>query len=113
VQDARETVPKSDQPADGSHNVPADIESEACGRLKVDLDGNGSTPGLSESQQHFSDMAPPLQGQLAKRIGRSQQWISDVEQGQHRVSVVEFLEFAEAPGFDPRSAIGRIARVKG
>jgi hypothetical protein len=46
-------------------------------------------------------------------MGRSQQWLSDVEKGQHRVSVVEFLEFAEALGFDPRSAIGRIARVKG
>jgi hypothetical protein len=44
---------------------------------------------------------------------RGQQWISDVERGQHRVGVVEFLEFAEALGFDPRSAIGRIARVKG
>jgi hypothetical protein len=41
---------------------------------------------------------------------RGQQWISDVEWGQHRISVVEF---AEALGFDPRSVIGRIARVKG
>jgi hypothetical protein len=33
--------------------------------------------------------------------------------GQHRVSVVEFLEFADALGFDPRSAIRRISAVKG
>jgi hypothetical protein len=41
---------------------------------------------------------------------RSQQWISDVEKGQHRVSVVEF---AEALGFGPRTAIRRIFAVKG
>ena len=55
----------------------------------------------------------PLAGAAGGAHGRSQQWISDVEKGQHRVSVVEFLEFAEALGFDPRSPIGRIARVKG
>jgi hypothetical protein len=33
--------------------------------------------------------------------------------GSTDVNVVEFLEFAEALGFDPRSAIGRTARVKG
>jgi hypothetical protein len=54
-------------------------------------------------------MAPP-QGQLAERMRRSQQWISDVEKGQHRVSVVEF---AEALGFGPRTAIRRIFAVKG
>jgi hypothetical protein len=55
---------------------------------------------------------PPLQGQLAERMGRSQQRISDGEQGQHRASVVEFFVFAEALGFDPRSAIRPIAPVK-
>jgi hypothetical protein len=52
----------------------------------------------------------PLAGAAGGAHGRSQQWISVVEKGLHRVSVVEFLEFAEAV---PRSAIGRIARVKG
>jgi hypothetical protein len=60
----------------------------------------------------FFRHGPPMRGQLAKRMGRSQQWIKDIDQGQHRVSVIEF-EFAEALGFDPHSAIGRIARVKG
>jgi transcriptional regulator with XRE-family HTH domain len=52
------------------------------------------------------------QAQLASKMGKTQSFISDVEQGEKRVSVVEFLEFAEALGFDPRSAIQRLARVK-
>ena len=51
------------------------------------------------------------QGELAARMGRRQQWISDIESGQHRVSVVEFLEFADALGFDVRSAIRRLHAV--
>jgi hypothetical protein len=35
-------------------------------------------------------------------------YISAVETGQQRVAVVEFLDFADALGFDPRSAIRSI-----
>jgi transcriptional regulator with XRE-family HTH domain len=52
------------------------------------------------------------QGGLAERMGRKQQWISDVESGEHRVTVVEFCEFAEALHFDIRSAIRRIYETK-
>jgi transcriptional regulator with XRE-family HTH domain len=52
------------------------------------------------------------QGQLSSRMGKTQSFISDVEQGEKRVSVIEFLEFAEALGFDPRSAIQRLYRIK-
>jgi hypothetical protein len=44
-----------------------------------------------------------------RTILRPQSFISAVERGQHRVSVVEFLEFAEAIGFDAPAAIRRIA----
>jgi hypothetical protein len=37
--------------------------------------------------------------------------VSAVESGQHRVSLVELLDFAEAIGFDPRSAIRRVAKA--
>jgi hypothetical protein len=70
-------------------------------------------PWACQNRSNIFLTCPPLQGQLADARGRSQQWISYVEKGQHRVSVVEFLEFVEALRFDPRSAIGRIARVKG
>jgi transcriptional regulator with XRE-family HTH domain len=52
------------------------------------------------------------QKQLAERMGKTQSFISDVEQGEKRVSVLEFLEFAGALEFDPRSAIQRLWRVK-
>jgi transcriptional regulator with XRE-family HTH domain len=71
----------------------------ARGKLKVDLAG---IPACQNRGNIFLT-CPLLQGQLAERMGRSQQWISDIERAQHGVSVVEFLEFAEALGFDPRS----------
>jgi transcriptional regulator with XRE-family HTH domain len=46
---------------------------------------------------------------LAKRLGRYQSFIADLERGQRRVDVVEFLELAEAIGFDPVKAIRSIA----
>jgi hypothetical protein len=49
------------------------------------------------------------QRDVAAKLGRHQSFVSAVEKGQHRVSVVEFLDFAEAIGFDPRSAIRRVA----
>jgi transcriptional regulator with XRE-family HTH domain len=37
---------------------------------------------------------------LAAKLGRPQSYVSAIEKGQQRVSVLEFLEFAEAIGFD-------------
>jgi DNA-binding XRE family transcriptional regulator len=51
------------------------------------------------------------QRQLADRLGWDQSAISDIETGQHRVSVVEFIALAKALEFDPKEAIGRIAKV--
>ena len=52
------------------------------------------------------------QREVAERLGRTASWMSDVEKGQHRVTVVEFLDFAEALGFDAPSALRRVARVR-
>jgi len=57
-------------------------------------------------------MADLTQREVAKRMGRQQSFVSAVESGQHRVSVVELMDFAEAIGFDPRSALRRIAKAK-
>jgi HTH-type transcriptional regulator/antitoxin HipB len=51
------------------------------------------------------------QEQVAEKIGRGQTFVSAVERGQHRVSVLEFLELAEAIGFDPSAAIRRLFKV--
>ena len=49
---------------------------------------------------------------LAKRLGRYQSYVANVETGQKRLDVVEFIAFANAIGFDPGKAIGKIASVK-
>jgi transcriptional regulator with XRE-family HTH domain len=49
---------------------------------------------------------------LAKRLGRYQSYVANVETGQKRLDVVEFIAFANAIGFDPAAAIGKIASVK-
>ena len=52
------------------------------------------------------------QAELAKRIGRYQSFVADLERGQRRLDVVELLELAEAIGFDASKAIRSIAKVK-
>lgn len=50
------------------------------------------------------------QAQLARRLGRPQSFIADVERGQRRLSVVEFIEYAEAVGFDAAHAIRHLSK---
>lgn len=50
------------------------------------------------------------QAALAKKLRRYQSYIATVESGQRRVDVVEFLDFADAIGFDPIDAIKNIRR---
>jgi transcriptional regulator with XRE-family HTH domain len=52
------------------------------------------------------------QADVAARLGRYQSFVATVESGQRRVDVVEFLDFAEAIGFNPREAIARISSTK-
>jgi transcriptional regulator with XRE-family HTH domain len=51
------------------------------------------------------------QQEVANRIGRVQTFVSAVERGQHRVSVLELLDFAESIGFDAADALRRVAKV--
>ena len=48
------------------------------------------------------------QAEVARKLGRYQSFVATVESGQRRIDVVEFLDFAEAIGFDPREAIKRL-----
>ena len=48
---------------------------------------------------------------LAKRLGRSQSYVSYVETGQKLIDVVELMEWANAIGFDPQEAIKRLAKI--
>lgn len=57
--------------------------------------------------------AEMTQRDVAAKIGRPQRFISQIETGSHRVTVVEFLELAEAIGFDPSAAVRRLMKAKG
>jgi len=48
------------------------------------------------------------QAEVAARLRRYQSFVATVESGQGRIDGVEFLEFADALGFNPRDAIGRL-----
>lgn len=48
------------------------------------------------------------QAQLAKRLRRYQSFVATVESGQRRIDVIEFLDIAEAIGFDPIDAIKKL-----
>ena len=56
--------------------------------------------------------APMTQAELARKIGRYQSYVADVERGQRRLDVVEFLEFADALGFDAGRAIRTLAQTR-
>jgi transcriptional regulator with XRE-family HTH domain len=49
---------------------------------------------------------------LAKRLGRSQSYVSHIEIGQKRIALIELIEWAEAIGFDPEEAIVEISKIK-
>jgi transcriptional regulator with XRE-family HTH domain len=50
------------------------------------------------------------QQQVADRVGRPQRFISRIERGMHRVTVVELLELAEAIGFDASAVVRRLGK---
>ncbi len=52
------------------------------------------------------------QADVAAKLGRYQSYVATIEGGQRRVDVVEFLEFAEAIGFNPQSVIRKLIAVK-
>jgi transcriptional regulator with XRE-family HTH domain len=53
------------------------------------------------------------QSDLAKKLRQYQSYVARIESGQRRIDVVEFLEIAEAIGFDPRDALRRLGSRRG
>jgi transcriptional regulator with XRE-family HTH domain len=51
------------------------------------------------------------QADLAARLGEYQSFVARLESGQRRIDVVEFLELAEAVGFDPARTISALKKV--
>ena len=52
--------------------------------------------------------AAVTQQDLAKRLRRPQSFVSKFERGERRLDVIEFLEVAEAVGFDPCQILSEI-----
>lgn len=50
------------------------------------------------------------QSEVAKLLGRTQGFVSRVETGSHRVTVIELIEFGQVLGFDPRAALARVMK---
>jgi transcriptional regulator with XRE-family HTH domain len=57
------------------------------------------------------EAAGMTQADLAARLGEYQSFVARLESGQRRVDVVEFLELAEALGFDPAKAISALKKT--
>lgn len=48
------------------------------------------------------------QAKLAKRLRRPQSFVSKYERGDRRLDVVEFIEVAQAIGFDPHEILRKL-----
>jgi transcriptional regulator with XRE-family HTH domain len=53
------------------------------------------------------------QAELAELVGRYQSFIADLERGERRLDVIEFLDFSDALRFDPAVAIRIIKKATG
>jgi transcriptional regulator with XRE-family HTH domain len=51
------------------------------------------------------------QAELAAKLGEYQSFVARLESGQRRVDVVEFLELAEALGFDAVRTISNLKKI--
>ena len=51
------------------------------------------------------------QADLAARLGEYQSFVARLESGQRRIDVVEFLELADALGFDPARTMSTLKKV--
>lgn len=50
------------------------------------------------------------QTSLANRLGRSQQWVSQMERASRRLDVIEFVEVCQALGLEPQALLSTIAQ---
>ncbi len=50
------------------------------------------------------------QAQVAKKLRRYQSIVANIESGERRIDVVEFLDLADAIGFDPGKLIENLRR---
>ena len=57
------------------------------------------------------ERAKVTQASLARRLGKPQSFISNLERGQRRIDVVELVKLAEAIGADPKRLFSDLVRA--
>jgi transcriptional regulator with XRE-family HTH domain len=53
--------------------------------------------------------AKVTQGELARRLGKTQSFVSKVEAGERRLDLVEFIYWSKALGLEPAELLARLA----
>jgi transcriptional regulator with XRE-family HTH domain len=56
--------------------------------------------------------AKVTQDEVAERLNRPQSFVSKYENGERRVDVIEFLDIAQAIGFDPISFMRKVLKSR-
>ena len=74
--------------------------------------GSARSEALRKFLKAQRAQAELTQAQLAERLGWDQKTISNIERGQHRVTLIEIIELGEALGFDPAKVARSIAKVR-
>ena len=52
------------------------------------------------------------QAQVARRLGRPQSWVSEIETANRRIDLIEFLKYADAIGVSPYELIREFRGVR-
>lgn len=60
------------------------------------------------ASQYFQELT---QAEVAKKLGRHQPFIANIESGQRRLDVVEFLQVAAVINLDPHATIRTILKI--
>ncbi|MBX3578339.1 MAG: helix-turn-helix transcriptional regulator [Rhizobiaceae bacterium] len=66
---------------------------------------------LAELLTEKRKQAGLTQADVAKALGRYQSFVANIENGDRRVDVVEFLDIADVIGFDPHDALEQVSVV--
>jgi transcriptional regulator with XRE-family HTH domain len=61
---------------------------------------------------HKRKKAGLTQAEVAAKLRRYQSFVATVESGQRRIDVIEFMDLADAIGFDPREAIKMLRSIR-
>ncbi len=67
---------------------------------------------LRELIKQARKKAKMTQVDVADALGRPQSYVADIERGQRRVDVIEFLALAEAIGLNPIRMLEKIKDIK-